>query len=229
MLLCLEDTVLLERDRAFLGEDGSFSWLPMASGHRRVHTRGSELSCHSPGAGTHCGEGEPGQGPLCGGPRLGTPLPAALHAHKHTNIPTAQPCCPPPRATEGSRGGGEAEPSPARPPPAPPRSVGAHVRAERCPRASVSPGGAEGSSRSRKLCPVPPRPAPPYRARTEGPESGPHPTAARRVPLLSPPSPHGSPSDTGQQQPRPRPRAEGMRTVRGSPRRPAAAAPMSLR
>lgn len=29
MLLCLEDTVLLERDRAFLGEDGSFSWLPM--------------------------------------------------------------------------------------------------------------------------------------------------------------------------------------------------------
>lgn len=65
-LLCLEDTVLLERDRALFGEDGSFSWLPMA-GEREglrgaakppvpsvLRSWGSKLSCHS---GSRCGEG----------------------------------------------------------------------------------------------------------------------------------------------------------------------------
>lgn len=146
-----------------MGEDGSFSWLPMARGHRGVHTEGSELSCHGPGGGTHCGEENPGQGPL----REGTStLPAWRPPYPQpsmpTDSPTAQPCCPHPKAEEGSL------PLPRVP------------TAGQC--GAVSPclsfprwGG--GSPRSRKLCPVPPRPAPPYLARTAGPESGPHPTA----------------------------------------------------
>lgn len=150
--------MLLERDRAFLGEDGSFSWLPMARGHRGVHTEGSELSCHGPGGGTHCGEEKPGQGPLREGtstlPAWRPPLPAALHAHRQ---PHGTALLSP------SKGRGGVPPTEGQ--------CGAVSPCLSFPRW----GG--GSSRSRKLCPVPPRPAPPYLARTAGPESGPHPTA----------------------------------------------------
>lgn len=150
--------MLLERDRAFLGEDGSFSWLPMARGHRGVHTEGSELSCHGPGGGTHCGEENPGQGPLREGtstlPAWRPPLPAALHAHRQ---PHGTALLSP------SKGRGGVPPTEGQ--------CGAVSPCLSFPRW----GG--GSSRSRKLCPVPPRPAPPYLARTAGPESGPHPTA----------------------------------------------------
>lgn len=146
-----------------MGEDGSFSWLPMARGHRGVHTEGSELSCHGPGGGTHCGEENPGQGPLCEGtctlPAWRPPYP---QPSMPTDSPTAQPCCPHPRAGEGSL------PLPRVP------------TAGQCGALSPClsfPRWGGGSSRSRKLCPVPPRPAPPYLARTAGPESGPHPTA----------------------------------------------------
>lgn len=204
MLLCLEDTVLLERDRAFLGEDGSFSWLPMARGHRGVHTEGSELSCHGPGGGTHCGEEKPGQGPL----REGTStLPAWRPPYPQpsmpTDSPTAQPCCPHPRAEEGSL----------------PR----RGSAVRCPRASVSPGGAgapPGAGSCARCRPALPRLTSPAR-RVQSPVRTP------RLPLLA--HPPGSPADTGQQQPRPRPKAESIGTVRGSPRRPAAATPTPLR
>lgn len=219
MLLCLEDTVLLERDRAFLGEDGSFSWLPMASGHRRVQAEGSELSCHSPGGGTHCGEGEPGQGPLCGSPRLGTPLPAALLPPTKGNgaVPgwgqsRTVPCTPTTRT------------SPLRGCPRPGRAVSPCLSFP-----TEVPPGAGSRARCR---PALPRLTSPVR-RVQSPVRIPRP--ARWVPLLAPP-PHllaqrcpGSPSDNGQRQPRPRPTAEGMRTVRGSPRRPAAATPTPLR
>lgn len=49
-----------------------------------------------------------------------------------------------------------------------------------------------GSSRSRKPCPVPPRPAPPYLARTAGPESGPHPTSSSVGSPSTPPTPSPS-------------------------------------
>lgn len=51
-----------------------------------------------------------------------------------------------------------------------------------------------GSSRSRKPCPVPPRPAPPYLARTAGPESGPHPTTSSVGSPSRPPPRTSSPS-----------------------------------
>lgn len=120
-----------------------------------------------------------------------------------TDSPTAQPCCPHPKAEEGSL----------------PR----RGSAVRCPRASVSPGGAgapPGAGSCARCRPALPRLTSPAR-RVQSPVRTP------RLPLLA--HPPGSPADTGQQQPRPRPKAESIGTVRGSPRRPAAATPTPLR
>lgn len=95
--------------------------------------------------------------------------------------------------------------------------------AVRCPRASVSPGGAgapPGAGSCARCRPALPRLTSPAR-RVQSPVRTP------RLPLLA--HPPGSPADTGQQQPRPRPKAESIGTVRGSPRRPAAATPTPLR